>query len=312
MLSTRHIIDVSDMTTDDVRLVLDTAESFKEVNERRIKKLPTLRGRTVVNLFLEPSTRTRTSFEIAAKRLSADGINFTASSSATVKGESLADTAETLDAMACDLVIIRHKYAGAPQIIADHMDTHVINGGDGKHQHPTQALLDLYTMREQFGKLEGLTVGVVGDISHSRVAGSLIPALRMVGATPVVVAPPTLLPARPDVLGAEVVPSIDEVLPDLDVAYMLRIQMERSEGQPFPSLREYARFYGINEARVAKMKPNAKVMHPGPMNRGVEISAAVADSDRAVILDQVNAGVAVRMACMYLLLGGEADGAAAA
>jgi aspartate carbamoyltransferase catalytic subunit len=311
VLSSRHIIDIEDLSADDIKLVLDTADSFKEVNERRIKKLPTLRGRTVVNLFLEPSTRTRTSFEIAAKRLSADGINFTASASATVKGESLADTAETLSAMACDLVIIRHKYAGAPQILADHMDTHVINGGDGKHQHPTQALLDLFTMREQFGTLEGLTVGVVGDIAHSRVAGSLIPALRMVGATPVIIAPPTLLPARPDVLGAEVVPTLDEALPYLDVAYMLRIQMERSEGQPFPSLREYARFYGINEARVAKMKPTAKVMHPGPMNRGVEISAAVADSDRAVILDQVNAGVAVRMACMYLLLGGEADGAAA-
>jgi aspartate carbamoyltransferase catalytic subunit len=311
-LATRHIMRIEDLTPEEIGLILDTAESFKEVNERRIKKLPTLRGRTVVNLFLEPSTRTRTSFEIAAKRLSADGINFTASASATVKGESLADTAETLSAMACDLVIIRHKYAGAPQILADHMDTHVINGGDGKHQHPTQALLDLFTMREQFGKLEGLTVGVVGDISHSRVAGSLIPALRMVGATPIVIAPPTLLPARPDVLGADVVPTLDEALPDLDVAYMLRIQMERSEGQPFPSLREYARFYGINEARAAKMKPTAKVMHPGPMNRGVEISAGVADSDRAVILDQVNAGVAVRMACMYLLLGGEADGAAAA
>ncbi len=310
-LATSHIMRIEDLTADEIGLVLDTAESFKEVNERRIKKLPTLRGRTVVNLFLEPSTRTRTSFEIAAKRLSADGINFTASASATVKGESLADTAETLSAMACDLVIIRHKYAGAPQILADHMDTHVINGGDGKHQHPTQALLDLFTMREQFGTLEGLTVGVVGDIAHSRVAGSLIPALRMVGATPVIIAPPTLLPARPDVLGAEVVPTLDEALPYLDVAYMLRIQMERSEGQPFPSLREYARFYGMNEARVAKMKPTAKVMHPGPMNRGVEISAAVADSDRAVILDQVNAGVAVRMACMYLLLGGEADGAAA-
>jgi aspartate carbamoyltransferase catalytic subunit len=254
-LATSHIMRIEDLTPDEIGLVLDTAESFKEVNERRIKKLPTLRGRTVVNLFLEPSTRTRTSFEIAAKRLSADGINFTASASATVKGESLADTAETLSAMACDLVIIRHKYAGAAQILADHMDTHVINGGDGKHQHPTQALLDLFTMREQFGTLEGLTVGVVGDIAHSRVAGSLIPALRMVGATPVIIAPPTLLPARPDVLGAEVVPTLDEALPYLDVAYMLRIQMERSEGQPFPSLREYARFYGINEARVAKMKP---------------------------------------------------------
>ncbi|MBI5232139.1 MAG: aspartate carbamoyltransferase catalytic subunit [Coriobacteriales bacterium] len=306
MLQTRHIIDIQDLTADEVALVLDTAESFKEVNERRIKKLPTLRGRTVVNLFLEPSTRTRTSFEIAAKRLSADGINMTGSASATVKGESLADTASTIAAMACDLIVVRHKYAGAPRILAEKMDSHVINGGDGMHQHPTQALLDLFTMREAFGKLEGLTVGIVGDICHSRVAGSLIPALRMVGATPVVVAPPTLLPARPDVLGAEVASTLDEALPDLDVAYMLRVQMERAEGMPFPSVREYARFFGMNRARLDTMKPHAKIMHPGPMNRGVEISADVADSDRAIVLDQVNAGVAVRMAAMYLLLGGEA------
>ena len=252
MLSTRHIIDMSDLTTDDIMLILDTAESFKEVNERRIKKLPTLRGRTVVNLFLEPSTRTRTSFEIAAKRLSADGINFSASTSATVKGESLVDTAETLSAMACDLVIIRHKYAGSPRMLAEHMDAHIINGGDGMHQHPTQALLDLFTMREKLGQLEGLTVGIVGDICHSRVAGSLIPALRMVGATPIVIAPPTLLPARPDILGAEVATSLDEVLPELDVAYMLRIQMERAEGMPFPSVREYATLFGMNERRLAQ------------------------------------------------------------
>lgn len=311
MLATRHIIEMSDLTPDDILTILDTADSFKEVNERRIKKLPTLRGRTVINLFLEPSTRTRTSFEIAAKRLSADAVNFSASTSATVKGESLADTAETLSAMACDLVVIRHKYAGAPRILAAHMDTHVINGGDGMHEHPTQALLDLYTMREKLGRLEGLTVGIVGDIAHSRVAGSLIPALRAVGATPVVVAPPTLLPARPDLLGAEVAPSLEEVLPELDVAYLLRIQMERADGMPFPSLREYSTLFGMNETRLAKMKPHAIVMHPGPMNRGVEISAAVADSDRAFVLDQVNAGVAVRMAAMYLLLGGEGGGAAA-
>jgi aspartate carbamoyltransferase catalytic subunit len=310
-LQTQHIIGIEDLTADGIALILDTADSFKEVNQRRIKKLPTLRGRTVINLFLEPSTRTRTSFEIAAKRLSADAVNFSASSSATVKGESLADTAATLSAMACDLVIVRHKYAGAPGILARHMDAHVINGGDGKHQHPTQALLDLYTMRERLGRLEGLTVAVVGDIAHSRVAGSLIPALKMVGATPIVVAPPTLLPARPDVLGAEVADSLDAVLPDIDVAYMLRIQMERAEGMPFPSLREYSRLYGLNRARAEKMKPNAIVMHPGPMNRGVEISADVADSDRSLVLDQVNAGVAVRMAAMYLLLGGESGGAAA-
>ncbi len=302
---------MDDLTAGDIELILETATSFAEVNERRIKKLPTLRGRTIVNLFLEPSTRTRTSFEIAAKRLSADGINFTASSSATVKGESLRDTAKTLSAMACDLVVVRHKYAGAPQMLAESMDSHVINGGDGIHQHPTQALLDLYTMRRELGRLEGLTVGVVGDICHSRVAGSLIPALRKVGARPIVVAPATLLPARPDVLGAEVAFDLDEVLPVLDVAYLLRIQLERFEGAGFPSVREYARLWGVNSARLAAMKPDAIIMHPGPMNRGVEISSAVADSDRSVVLDQVNAGVAVRMAAMYLLLGGAESGAAA-
>ncbi|MGB4592699.1 MAG: aspartate carbamoyltransferase catalytic subunit [Coriobacteriia bacterium] len=311
MLSRRHIMTMDDLTKDDIVAILDTADSFVEVNERRIKKLPTLRGRTVVNLFLEPSTRTRTSFELAAKRLSADAINFTASASATVKGESLRDTAKTLSAMACDMVIIRHKYAGAPQMLAECMDAHIVNGGDGIHQHPTQALLDLFTMRRTLGRLEGLRVGIVGDICHSRVAGSLIPALRAVGATPVVIGPPTLMPARPDVLGAEVSYSLDEVLPSLDVAYMLRVQFERADAMPFPSNREYARFYGMNAARLAAAKPETIVMHPGPMNRGVEISADVADSPRSLILDQVNAGVAVRMAVMYMLLGGEGGGAAA-
>ena len=311
MLSSRHILGMDDLTSEDIMRILDTAESFAAVNERRIKKLPTLRGLTVVNLFLEPSTRTRTSFEIAAKRLSADGINFTASASATVKGESLRDTAATLAAMSCDLVIIRHRYAGAPRMLTEMMDCSVVNGGDGIHQHPTQALLDLYTMKQRLGHLEGLRVGIVGDIAHSRVAGSLIPALLKVGAIPVVVAPPTLLPARPDVLGAEVSWDLDEVLPTLDVAYMLRIQMERADGMPFPSLREYARFYGMNSTRLAAMKPSAIVMHPGPMNRGVEISADVADSDRSLVLEQVESGVAVRMAVMYLLLGGADSGAAA-
>jgi aspartate carbamoyltransferase catalytic subunit len=311
MLSSRNIISMDDLTTDDINLVLDTAESFKEVNERRIKKLPTLRGRTVINLFLEPSTRTRTSFEIASKRLSADAINMSGSASATEKGESLRDTAKTLSAMACDLIVVRHKYAGSPQVLAECMDAHVINGGDGMHQHPTQALLDLFTIRQELGKLEGLTVGIVGDIAHSRVAGSLVPALRKVGATPVVIGPPTLMPARPEELGAEVAYTLDEVLPDLDIAYMLRIQMERAEGMPFPSVREYARFYGMNEARMESAKPEMIVMHPGPMNRGVEISAAVADSDRSIVLDQVNSGVAVRMAVMYLLLGGSDSDSAA-
>jgi aspartate carbamoyltransferase catalytic subunit len=302
---------MDDLTPDDIARVLETAESFAEVNKRRIKKLPTLRGLTIVNLFLEPSTRTRTSFEIAAKRLSADGINFTASASATVKGESLRDTAATLSAMNCDLVVIRHKYAGAPRILSEMMDCSIVNGGDGIHEHPTQALLDLYTMKGALGRLEGLRVGIVGDIAHSRVAGSLIPALRKVGATPVVIAPPTLLPSRPDVLGAEVSWDLDEQLPSLDVAYMLRIQMERADGMPFPSLREYARFYGMNARRLEAMKPEAIVMHPGPMNRGVEISADVADSERSLVLTQVESGVAVRMAVMYLLLGGADSGVAA-
>jgi len=311
MLTSRNILSMDDLSTEDINLILDTAESFKEVNERRIKKLPTLRGRTVINLFLEPSTRTRTSFEIAAKRLSADAINMSGSASATEKGESLRDTARTLSAMACDLIVVRSKFAGAPQVLAECMDAHVVNGGDGMHQHPTQALLDLFTIRQEVGRLEGLKVGIVGDIAHSRVAGSLVPALRKVGATPVVIGPPTLMPARPDVMGAEVAYTLDEVLPDLDIAYMLHIQMERSEGMPFPSLREYARFFGMNETRLAAAKPEMIVMHPGPMNRGVEISAGVADSDRSVVLDQVNSGVAVRMAVMYLLLGGsESDSAA--
>jgi aspartate carbamoyltransferase catalytic subunit len=311
MLSSHHILGMDDLTSDDIARVLETAESFAEVNRRRIKKLPTLRGLTIVNLFLEPSTRTRTSFEIAAKRLSADAINFTASASATVKGESLRDTAATLAAMSCDLVVVRHKYAGAPRMLADTMDCSIVNGGDGMHEHPTQALLDLYTMKGALGHLEGLRVGIVGDIAHSRVAGSLIPALRKVGATPVVIAPPTLLPSRPDVLGAEVAYDFDEQLSSLDVAYMLRVQMERAEGMPFPSLREYARFYGMDARRLAQMKPEAIVMHPGPMNRGVEISADVADGNRSLVLTQVESGVAVRMAVMYLLLGGADSGVAA-
>jgi aspartate carbamoyltransferase catalytic subunit len=302
---------MQDLTTEDITLVLDRARSFKEVNERAIKKLPTLRGRTVVNLFLEPSTRTRTSFEIAAKRLSADGINFASSASATAKGESLVDTAQTLDAMDCDLVVIRHKFAGAPYILTQNMRAHIINGGDGKHQHPTQALLDLFTIREHFGRIEGLNVGIVGDIAHSRVCGSLIPGLVMLGAQVTVVAPPTLLPSRPDVLGAAVSYDLDPVLSGFDVVYMLRIQQERLEQSPFPTLREYARLYGLGTTRLAQLKNNAIIMHPGPVNRGVELTSAAVDAVRNLLLYQVNAGVAVRMALMYLLLGGDKDGLAA-
>jgi aspartate carbamoyltransferase catalytic subunit len=290
---------------------LDTARSFKEVNEREIKKLPTLRGRTVVNVFLENSTRTRTSFEIAAKRLSADAVNFSASSSATSKGESLVDTAQTLDAMDCDLVVVRHRYAGSPQILARNMRAHIINGGDGKHQHPTQALLDMFTIRERFGRFEGLKVGIVGDIAHSRVAGSLAPGLTALGAEVTVIAPPTLLPSRPEVLGAKVAYDLDSILGTLDVVYMLRIQLERIEAAPFPSLREYAMFYGINRERLGALKEDAIIMHPGPVNRGVELTSDAIDTARNLLLYQVNAGVAVRMALMYLLIGGEASGAVA-
>lgn len=305
VLATKHLLNIEDLTAQEIHTILDVATSFREVNERAIKKLPTLRGRTVVNLFLEPSTRTRTSFELAAKRLSADGVNMSESSSATVKGESLVDTAKTLDAMDVDMVIIRHAKAGSPQILADNMRAVIINGGDGKHQHPTQALLDLLTIRDHFGSFEGLRVGIVGDIVHSRVAGSLVPGLAMVGAKPIVIAPPTLLPARPDVLGAEAASDLDALLPGLDVVYMLRVQQERLERSPFPSTREYAMLFGLNTRRMATMRPDAIIMHPGPINRGVEFTSDAADAANNLLLYQVNAGVAVRMALMYLLLGGE-------
>jgi aspartate carbamoyltransferase catalytic subunit len=310
-LATRHVLGIQDLSASEIGLVLDTARSFREVNERTIKKLPTLRGRTIINLFLEPSTRTRTSFEIAAKRLSADAVNMSGSASATVKGESLVDTARTLDAMNADLVVIRHTMAGSPRILARNMRASIINGGDGKHQHPTQALLDLFTLREHFGGFEGLRVGMVGDIAHSRVAGSLLPALSMLGAETTVVAPPTLLPACPEVLGARVSHSLDEVLPNVDVVYMLRVQQERLEGAPLPSLREYALLFGLDLARLALMRRDAIIMHPGPINRGVELSSEAADAANNLVLYQVTAGVAVRMALLYLLLGGEADGAVA-
>lgn len=310
MLSSRSLRTIQDLSADDMMLILDLARRFREVNERPIKKLPSLRGRTIINLFLEPSTRTRTSFEIAAKRLSADAINISGSASSTVKGESIADTAETLSAMNCDLLICRHRYAGTPYLLEQHLACPVINAGDGKHQHPTQTLLDLFTIREELGGIEGRTVGIVGDILHSRVAGSLGPALKLLGAKPIFIAAPTLLPSRPDVLGAEVCWNLDECIGDLDVVYMLRIQSERLDSAPFPSVREYSMLYGIDQRRLEMMKDDAIIMHPGPINRGVELMPEAADSPRAHILDQVNAGVAVRMALMYLILGGAIDGVA--
>lgn len=308
--SHKHLIDINDYSREDIMTILETARTFRQVNERRIKKVPTLKGFTVVNMFNEPSTRTRSSFEIAEKRLSADTLNFGGSSTSTVKGESLTDTVKTLCSYKVDAIVVRDKHAGVPRKIADISGVHVIDAGDGKHQHPTQALLDLYTIWETKGSFDGLHVGIVGDIGHSRVCGSLIPALKIVGCEVTVIAPPTLLPARPDVLGADHVSSnLDEALPNLDVVYMLRIQRERLEGAPYPSLREYNMLYGLTRDREPLMKPDAIICHPGPINRGVELDSYMADHPtRSVVLDQVYAGVLVRMAVLYLLLGGSNDG----
>ena len=306
----KHLIDITEYSADDIMTILETAKNFKQVNERRIKKVPTLKGFTVVNMFNEPSTRTRSSFEIAEKRLSADSLNFGGSSTATVKGESLVDTVKTLCSYKIDCIVVRDRWAGVPRKIADVSGVSVIDAGDGKHQHPTQALLDLYSIWEEKGDLAGLHVGVVGDIAHSRVCGSLIPALKIMGCEVTVVAPPTLLPARPDILGADHVTSnLDEALPELDVVSMLRIQRERFEGAPYPNLREYNLLYGLTEQRDKLLKPDACVCHPGPINRGVELDSFMADHpDRSIILDQVYAGILVRMAALYQLLGGTYDG----
>ena len=305
----KHLIDIREYSADDLTLLLDTAERFKTINERRVKKVPVLKGFTVVNMFNEPSTRTRSSFEIAEKRLSCDTLNFGGSSTSTVKGESLDDTVETLCAYKIDMIVVRDKHAGVPYKVAQKSGVSVIDAGDGKHQHPTQALLDLYSIRQEKGTIEGLKVGIVGDIGHSRVCGSLVPALKTMGAQVTLIAPQTLMPPSPQALGADYVTSnLDAALPELDVVYMLRIQQERLEGSPFPSLREYSMLFGLNEQRDKLLRPDAIVCHPGPINRGVELDAFMADHPtRSVILDQVYAGVLVRMAALYLLLGGSED-----
>ncbi|MBR3385509.1 MAG: aspartate carbamoyltransferase catalytic subunit [Atopobiaceae bacterium] len=306
MLSVKHLIDTTSLTADDITQILDTAKSFDPiVNARTIKKVPALRGRTIVNLFLEPSTRTLKSFELAEKRLSADSISMGGSTSSVVKGESLADTIQTIDAMNVDMFVVRAKLVGTPQVITQNTDAIVINGGDGKHQHPTQAMLDLYTIREHFGHLDGLKVAIVGDLAHSRVCGSLAPALKTMGAEVTLVAPPTFQVGDPSWFGCEQTNHLDDVIEDMDVVYMLRVQLERMEGAAIPSRREYNRLYGLSLEREARMKENAIICHPGPMNRGMEIDAEVADCARSRILNQVNAGVLTRMAEMYLLLGGE-------
>jgi aspartate carbamoyltransferase catalytic subunit len=310
----KHLLSAGDLTRDDAILILDTAAELATVTDRSVKKLPTLRGRTVVNLFFEDSTRTRISFEVAAKRLSADVINFAAKGSSVSKGESLKDTALTLEAIGADAVIIRHGASGAPHRLANAgwIGGSVINAGDGTHEHPTQALLDAFTLRRHLrggrGDLAGVRVTIVGDVLHSRVARSNVLLLRTLGAHVTVVAPPTLLPLGIQTWPCEVSYDIDSALPDADAVMMLRVQGERMRAAYFPSAHEYSRAYGLDADRLRAMRPDAIVLHPGPMNRGMEISADVADSGRSVIVEQVANGVSVRMAVLYLLLGGDMKG----
>lgn len=302
--SGKNLLSIADLERDEITDVLSTAEGFEAIGEREIKKVPTLRGRTVVNLFYEPSTRTRVSFELAAKRLSADVINVASAASSVEKGESLRDTARTLRALGADAIVLRHPAAGAPAMLARLTDACVINAGDGSHEHPTQALLDLYTIRKHFGRLDDLRVGIIGDIAHSRVARSGALGFRRMGADVVLVAPPTLLPLRAEALGCEWSYDLDAVLGSLDVVYLLRMQRERHRESLLPSEQEFREGYALTRERLARLAPGAVVMHAGPMNRGVEIDWEAAEADVALIEDQVSAGVAVRMALMYLLLGG--------
>lgn len=304
-----HLISIDDLTPEMIERVLVTADSLREVGTRTIKKVPALRGRTVCNLFFEPSTRTRISFEVAAKRLSADVINFTGDAKTSVsKGESFKDTAQTLTAMGVDVIVIRHFSSGAPLRLSRWVEAGVINAGDGQHEHPTQALLDLYSIRERFERIDGLRVGIVGDILHSRVARSNVKALTKMGAQVTMVGPPTLMPPAWETWGVEVSFDLDEVLPKLDVVYLLRVQRERQREHLFPTAREYAALWGLDRRRVEMMKDEALIMHPGPMNRGVEIASEVADLERSIIVGQVTNGVAVRSALLYLMMGEPKDG----
>ncbi len=302
-LSSKDLLGIKGMSAHEITLILDTAQTFKDVSERDIKKVPTLRGKTVINLFYEASTRTRTSFELAGKRLSADVINISTSTSSVVKGETLLDTARNIEAMKCDMIIVRHSCSGAPEYLSQRLKSSVVNAGDGFHEHPTQALLDMFTIREKLGRLEGLTVTIVGDIMHSRVARSNIYGLTAMGASVRVCGPPTMVPPGIEYMGAQVYYDMDRAVEGADVVMMLRLQLERQAAGLFPGVREYASLYGLNKSRLERAAHHALVMHPGPMNRGVEISSDVADGT-PVILDQVTNGVAVRMAVMFLLSGG--------
>ncbi len=300
----KDLCTLAELDAGELQTILDTANAFKGVGERNLKKVPALRGKTLVNLFVEPSTRTRISFELAAMRLSADVVNISASASSLEKGETLLDTARNLEALRADMIVIRHKSAGSARFLADRLEASVINAGDGAHEHPTQGLLDAYTIREKLGRLEGVRVSIVGDILFSRVARSNIHILTKLGAKVTLVGPPTLVPASFEGLGVSVAHSIDEVLEESDVVNLLRIQHERQRKEYFPGVGEYTARFGLTRKRAARLRSDCLIMHPGPMNRGVEIDSDVADSGRSVILDQVTNGLAVRMAVLYLCSGG--------
>jgi aspartate carbamoyltransferase catalytic subunit len=307
MLRSRHLLGIADLEADEIQDVLDTAEAMKEIALRPIKKVPTLRGRTVVNLFFEPSTRTRTSFEVAEKRLSADTLSIAVATSSVTKGESLLDTVRNIEAMAPDMIVMRHASSGAPHLLARMCRSAIINAGDGMHEHPTQALLDAFTIREHKQRLEGLKVAIVGDLLHSRVLRSNVHLLKKMGAHVFACGPSTLMPRDLARFGVTATTSIDEAVEEADVVMMLRIQHERMHGHYIPSTREYFELFGLTPARVARARPDVIIMHPGPMNRGVEIDSEVADGPYSVILEQVTNGVAVRMAVLYLLAGHEAE-----
>lgn len=303
--SRKHLLDIESLSSEEILLALDTARAFKAVGERAIKKVPALRGKTVVNLFVEPSTRTRISFELAAQRLSADVINFTAEASSLKKGETLKDTARNLEALNADIIVMRHSASGAPHFLARFLRASVVNAGDGAHEHPTQALLDAFTIREARGRIDGLHVTILGDILYSRVARSNIWALTKLGARVTLCGPPTLVPRVFEQMGCRVTYDVDEAIGDADIINLLRIQHERQRKTMFPSLTEYTSLFGLTRERLRLAKPGALIMHPGPINRGVEIDSEIADSDQSVILRQVTNGLAVRMAVLFLISGGQ-------
>jgi aspartate carbamoyltransferase catalytic subunit len=301
----KHLLDIQSLSADEIKTVLDTARAFKQVGERAIKKVPALRGKTVVNLFVEPSTRTRISFELAAHRLTADVINFTAEASSLKKGETLKDTARNLEALNADIIIIRHSATGAPHFLARFLNSSVVNAGDGAHEHPTQALLDVFTILEKKGRIEGLNVTILGDILYSRVARSNIWALRKLGANVTLCGPPTLVPRSFEQMGCKVTYDLEEAISGADIINLLRIQHERQRQTMFPSLGEYTSLFSLNKSRMKLTRPDALIMHPGPINRGVEIDSDIADCERSVILQQVTNGLAVRMAVLFLISGGK-------